>query len=309
VNSNHFRSQLLEAGVLVDAGSPGLYHRSGDYETVVRALETYVRDAGRNDNPQRLFFAPVINLETLKGSGYVDSFPNLIGTIDSFDGDMKKLSEFRERVDSGGDWFDLMSPTDVALGSAACHSVYPLHKGATLPVEGLCFEVQADCFRHEPSMDPARLQSFRMHEFVYLGDPVGALAFRDRWIAQSQQLLGDLGLVLDLVPANDPFFGRGAQMMAQGQLEKELKFEITATISCDTPGAISSGNYHEDHFGVTFSISTHDGHVAHSACFGFGLDRITLALYYAHGFRLEDWPDEVRERLALGQSPYLNEPT
>jgi seryl-tRNA synthetase len=97
--------------------------------------------------------------------------------------------------------------------------------------------------------------------------------------------------------------------MAQGQLEKELKFEITATISSDTPGAISSGNYHEDHFGVTFSMSTHDGHVAHSACFAFGLDRITLALYYAHGFQLEEWPDEVRERLALGQSSHFIEPT
>jgi len=308
MNSNDFRSHLLAAGVLVDAGSPGLYHRSADYESVVRALESYVRAAGRDDNPQRLFFAPVINLETLKGSGYVGSFPNLIGTIDSFDGDMKKLEEFRERVESGGEWFELMSHTDVALCSAACHSVYPLYKGATLPIEGLYYEVQANCFRHEPSMDPARLQSFRMHEFVYLGDPGGSLEFRDRWIVKAQQFLGDLGLVLDLVPANDPFFGRGAQLMAEGQLEKELKFEVTAPISSDTPGAISSGNYHEDHFGVTFSMSTHDGQVAHSACFAFGLDRITLALFYAHGFQLEGWPSEVSERLALHKTSNFTEP-
>ena len=303
MNSTDFRNQLLQTGVLVDAGSPGLYHRSADYESVVRALETYARTAGVDDNPQRLFFAPVINLETLKGSGYVSSFPNLIGTIDSFEGDMKKLEEFRGRVDSGGNWFELMSHTDVALCSAACHSVYPMFKGATLPVDGLHFEVQANCFRHEPSMDPARMQSFRMHEFVYLGNPDGALAFRERWIAKGQKLLGELGLVLNLVPANDPFFGRGAQMMAQGQLEKELKFEITATISSDDPGAISSGNYHEDHFGVTFAMSTHDGRVAHSACFALGLDRITLALFYTHGLRLEEWPDEVKQSLGLGDRP------
>jgi seryl-tRNA synthetase len=303
VTSNDFRNRLLEAGVLVDAGSPGLYHRSADYESVVRALEPYVRQAGRDDNPLRLFIAPVINLETLKGSGYVGSFPNLIGTIDSFDGDMKKLGEFRGRVESDGEWFELMSHTDVALSSAACHSVYPLYRGATLPIEGLYFEVQANCFRHEPSMDPARLQSFRLHEFVYLGNPEDALAFRDSWNAKGLQLLGDLGLVLDLVPANDPFFGRGAQLMVQGQLEKELKFEVTTNISSDTPGAISSGNYHEDHFGVTYSMSTHDGHVAHSACFGFGFDRIVVALYYTHGLKLEEWPVEVRERLALDGRP------
>lgn len=303
MTSNDFRNRLLEAGVLVDAGSPGLYHRSADYESVVRALEPYVREAGRDDNPLRLFIAPVINLETLKGSGYVGSFPNLIGTIDSFDGDMKKLGEFRGRVESDGEWFELMSHTDVALSSAACHSVYPLYRGATLPIEGLYFEVQANCFRHEPSMDPARLQSFRLHEFVYLGNPEDALAFRDSWNAKGLQLLGDLGLVLDLVPANDPFFGRGAQLMVQGQLEKELKFEVTTNISSDTPGAISSGNYHEDHFGLTYSMSTHDGQVAHSACFGFGFDRIVVALYYTHGLKLEEWPVEVRERLALDGRP------
>jgi seryl-tRNA synthetase len=299
MTADDFRNQLLESGVLVDAGSPGLYHRSADYESVIRGLESYVRTGARDDNPQRLFFAPVINLETLIGSGYVGSFPNLIGTIDSFDGDMKKLGEFRGRFDAGGDWFELMSHTDVALCSAACHSIYPLYKGATLPSDGLYFDVQANCFRHEPSLDPARQQSFRMHEFVYLGNPEDALAFRDRWIVKGRQLLGDLGLDLDLVPANDPFFGRGAQMMAEGQLEKELKFEVTAPISSETPGSISSGNYHEDHFGVTFSMSTHDGRVAHSACFAFGLDRITLALHYAHGLKLEEWPNEVRERLAL----------
>lgn len=309
MKTEEFRDQLLATGVLIDAGLPGLYHRSADYESVVRALESYAREAGRSDNPQRFFIAPVINLETLKGSGYVGSFPNLIGTISTFDGDMKKLGEFRQQVDSGGEWLELLSSTDLVLCSAACHSVYPMFEGATLPAEGLYFEVQSNCFRHEPSMDPARLQSFRLHEFVYLGNPDDALSFRDRWVVKGQQLLSDLGLVLDVVPANDPFFGRGAQMMAQGQLEKELKFEITAAISSDAPGAIGSGNYHEEHFGVSHSMFTHDGLVAHSACFGLGLDRIALALYYAHGFRLEDWPSVVRERLNLGQVGHRKEPS
>ena len=38
------------------------------------------------------------------------------------------------------------------------------------------------CFRHEPSLDPARMLAFRMHEFVYVGDPDGAEAHRDRWV-------------------------------------------------------------------------------------------------------------------------------
>ena len=43
-----------------------------------------------------------------------------------------------------------------------------------------------------------------------------------------------------------------------------------------------------------------DDAVAHSACVGFGLERVALALFKTHGFRLEDWPREVRDVLALG---------
>jgi hypothetical protein len=32
---------------------------------------------------------------------------------------------------------------------------------------------------------------------------------------------------------------------------------------------------------------------------GFGLERIALALFKKHGLELSDWPDEVREVLAL----------
>ena len=43
------------------------------------------------------------------------------------------------------------------------------------------------------------------------------------------------------------------------------------------------------------------GEVAHSCCFGFGLDRITLALLRTHGLSPGDWPAAVRDR--LGHSP------
>jgi hypothetical protein len=39
--------------------------------------------------------------------------------------------------------------------------------------------------------------------------------------------------------------------------------------------------------------------LAHSACIGFGLDRITLALFATHGTDVEAWPEGVRSALAL----------
>ena len=32
-------------------------------------------------------------------------------------------------------------------------------------------DVFSYCFRHEPSVDPARMQMFRMREFVRIGEP------------------------------------------------------------------------------------------------------------------------------------------
>ena len=61
--------------------------------------------------------------------------------------------------------------------------------------------------------------------------------------------------------------------------------------------AISSANYHEDHFGLPFDLRTPDGEIAHSACFGFGLERITLALFATHGMDVANWPAGVRSAL------------
>jgi len=81
------------------------------------------------------------------------------------------------------------------------------------------------------------MQSFRMHEIRLYGDTLGALAHRESWIALATRLLSDLGLTLDTVVANDPFFGRVGNILANGQLEKELKFEVTAPISSPNPGS------------------------------------------------------------------------
>jgi len=61
--------------------------------------------------------------------------------------------------------------------------------------------------------------------------------------------------------------------------------------------AVSSVNYHEDHFGKAFGIMLPDGRHAYSACVGLRLERIVLGLFRAHGPVLADWPAPVRERL------------
>jgi seryl-tRNA synthetase len=111
-------------------------------------------------------------------------------------------------------------------------------------------------------------------------------------------MLTSLGLPARSDVASDPFFGRGGKILATNQKEQKLKFEILVpVISRSDPTAVCSFNFHQDHFGSTFDIRTPDGEVANTACLGFGLERVTMALFRTHGFDPKSWPQPVRARL------------
>jgi len=292
-DSAGFGTALVEAGLLYPTGVPGVSGRSRLYADVVRGLHDLVDRWGAELGAIEIQFPPVVNRTTFEQTNYIQSFPDLMGVIEVFTGDDRDHAELCRRSESGKDWNDLLDASEVFLASAACHPVYPMCTG-TLPPEGCHFNVQSYCFRHEPSSDPARMQSFQMHELVVVGTPEQAQRHRDEGLEHGIVLLRRLGLDLAVVTANDPFFGRLGTAMAHNQQDEALKLEGTAPIGADDHAvAIISGNCHRDHFGAPFAIQTADGDVAHSACVAFGMDRITLALFWKHGFDPEHWPAEV----------------
>lgn len=292
-----FRSSLFEAGLLLETGIDGLYGRSSDYQAVVAALDAMVGRWASELGATGVHFPPVVARTTFDRTNYLQSFPDLMGSVHVFRGGDRDHAELLRRVEADADWQALLEPAEVVLASAACHPVYPLCTGR-LPDAGRLFEIDGWCFRHEPSVDPARQQAFHMHEVVHVGTPESAERHRDRGLERGLTMLGDLGLEMTAVPANDPFFGRLGTIMAAGQLEEALKMEgVTPICSTERPTAVMSANYHRDHFGLPFSIETPDGSVAHSSCVAFGVDRITLALLHVHGLDPARWPAEVRARL------------
>jgi seryl-tRNA synthetase len=155
-------------------------------------------------------------------------------------------------------------------------------------------------FRHEPSGDPARLQMFHQREIVRLGEPETVAAWRDAWRDRSVTLLGAVGLDVRFDVASDPFFGRSGRLLARSQRAQELKFEVLAQIAGPEPTAVASFNYHQDYFSSTYGIvMDENGGPAHTACLGFGLERITLALLRTHGFDLGAWPESVQRELRI----------
>ena len=89
-------------------------------------------------------------------------------------------------------------------------------------------------------------------------------------------------------------------LLAASQREESLKFELLVPIHAkEHPTACVSFNYHRDLFGQAWKIETADGPPAHTACVGFGVERITLALFKHHGFAVAQWPQKVRDVLGL----------
>jgi seryl-tRNA synthetase len=86
-------------------------------------------------------------------------------------------------------------------------------------------------------------------------------------------------------------------MLAANQRSQELKLELLVAIAGDEPTAVASFNYHQDHFAAIYGLAQHDGDVAHTACLGFGQERIVLALLRTHGVDPPSWPAEVRREL------------
>jgi seryl-tRNA synthetase len=289
-----FRASVLEAGILLATDVDGIYGRSAAYESVAEAIDRLVLTVGADQHALSVRFPPVMPWSNFVRNGYLESFPDQMGSVHTFRGDDRAHTRLVHAAEHGEDRAPLLEATDMVLCPAVCHPLYPTQSG-TLPEGGRVVEVYGYCFRHEPSTDPFRMQSFRQHDYVYLGTPDGARDHRDRWIHRGLETLSSLGLEVRSVVANDPFFGRPGRMLAVNQRNEELKFEIVTPVFAEgRPTAISSSNCHLDHFSRPFRIDSADGETAHTACFGFGIDRITLALFDRHGTDPDKWPAGVR---------------
>jgi seryl-tRNA synthetase len=297
---DEYREELIEAGLLLPSGVQGVYGLSGVFEGVIEAFESFVTREGKSLDPEVMRFPPILNRKTYLSTDHIETMPDLMGSVHTFIGTPKEHFKMVNKWRDGEDWTDELKPAEVMMIPAACYPLYPTAADSILPEEGRLVDLRAFVFRHEPSPDPARMQIFRQREFVRLGTPEQALEHRNYWLKKAQEMLSSVGL--DVAPeiANDPFFGRGGKVMAATQQEQELKFELVSPVaSKEKLTAISSCNCHLDHFGKEFNIKTADGNDAHTACIGFGLERITLALLKKHGLDPDKWPTEVKNILEL----------
>src|SRR5579872_393652 len=118
--------QLIANGLLIQSGVDGIYARSIRFENVVDALDAMAGRFGAPDTPEAFRFPPAMPQATLAKSGYLKSFPQLLGTIHCFCGNEADHRKLLQCVEAGKDWTGQQQASDLVLTPAACYPLYPI---------------------------------------------------------------------------------------------------------------------------------------------------------------------------------------
>ena len=271
-----FLVELTESGLLLPSGVAGVFGRGealGELLDAVDALITRCLVA-EDQGAETMAFPPVMSRRELERIGYQASFPHLCGTIHAW---VEETGSDR-RLESG-DPIGIQQQTDLVMVPAACYPSYPVvaARGPLGPA-GVSLDLGASwVFRNEPSTDPSRMQAFHQREMVRFGSPQTVAEWRDGWCMRALQMMQRLGLDAFSDVASDPFFGRSGRLLARSQRSQALKLEVLVRTGDASSTAVASFNCHRDHFSSLYGLVGADDGVVHTACLGFGLERIALA--------------------------------
>ncbi len=276
----------------------GVFGWSAAYERIAQGVNVAITAVSPAAG-SAVTYPPVIPRSTIVRAEYLAAFPQLVGSVSTWRGTPATMGHLLATADTGPDWGPEMTASDVVLSPAVCYHLYPGYADSRLD-HPVVADVRGFCFRAEATTELGRFRSFRMREFVGIGTRDWCVGQHTQWLALVTDLLTSFGLTPSVDPASDPFFGPGRRLLAAAQRDQGFKLELRVPLEPGGPlTAIASVNQHADHLGNRFAISTSDAAPAHSLCAAFGVDRIVLALIFAHGEDTAAWPAPVLHALHL----------
>ena len=103
-------------------GVDGVYSRTGAYEDVIDGLSGFITRL-RPKTAEVFRFPPVVSRALIEKSGYLESFPHLLGCVCALGGDEQRVEAAVDRFTAGGVWTDSVDPSELVLAPAACYPV------------------------------------------------------------------------------------------------------------------------------------------------------------------------------------------
>lgn len=241
--------------------------------------------------------------EYIKG-GYFENFPHYMMFQSKFKNNIETYERFSKLKCSCGceDLGNYTTCPKNVLRHAACAPVYPYMENKVLKKdEGISFFVSGKCFRNEETnlSELSRVNEFLMKEYVFIGNN----EFITENIEKSKELarfwIKKFKLNAKSQNANDSFFASNFKKLKYFQIignsKVEYKFLVPNTekyISC------CSANFHRTHFSKPYNIKNESGEYCYTACFAFGIERLTYSLLSQKGLDFEKWDEEILEEIS-----------
>src|SRR6201999_3674125 len=93
-------------------GADGVYARTGAYEEVVEALGRLITRQ-RDPRTEVFRFPPVMSRSQLEKSGYLNSFPNLLGCVSCLHRSEREIRPLVDEQGPTGEWADALKAADL----------------------------------------------------------------------------------------------------------------------------------------------------------------------------------------------------
>ena len=241
---------------------------------------------------------PIDNYE--KG-GYFETFPHYIMFQTTMKNDLAVLDRFAQKGTQDKTIFEEMKTPTLVLRHATCAPVYQFLSGSTIQRDApQTYLVSGRCFRNEAgnAYELARLNEFNMKEYVFVGAPE---ICADK-VSQAKELWHFWQETFDLNckvnTANDSFFASNYKKLQFFQVLGDSKQEFVCRLdNPDKEIAAASANFHRTHFSKPYNIRLDNGNFAYTACFAFGVERLTYALLCQKGLDVSKWDEKTVQEL------------
>ena len=274
--------ELISRGEIVAFG-PGRHGFGPRMLLLLEALDREIKSYGSRIGAISRSYPSLIASGDLQKCRYMSAFPNSLCFVQHLREDLEVIRSFSSSVsvEHGKAKFEssVLTPPECLLSPNICFHTYSSLAGSR--IGSTIVTAAGKCFRYESRSLAAldRLWEFNMREIIFLGSQDFVVESRSAAIESLTTMFKEWGLDFRVSTATDPFFTDDFASLATFQLAFELKFEMLTTIPyLGKPIAAGSFNYHRDFFGESFDIRQRNSNeVVHTACVGFGLERLALA--------------------------------
>ena len=111
--------ELVEHGLLIPSGVPGVHGLSGVFEQVVEGVDRHLTRSAAPLGAEVMRFPPLLSRRAYELTGHLSLFPNLMGSVHTFAGAPQDVAALAQKQADGEDWSTGLTPTAVMLTPAA----------------------------------------------------------------------------------------------------------------------------------------------------------------------------------------------